>query len=274
MVRSALTITDLKETTMTSLTKRVSLAAASAVLLSLTAAPAFAADLDLPPPPPPLPELRASVTDWTGLYVGGQIGVACFETTYYDTDPATADPLNFGGCTGMGGVYGGYNYQLGSSFVVGLEGEYNASFDGHIWYQAPPSDVNYYVDDLSTIRARLGWLANDNTMLFVTGGYGWLGHSIDALVGPAPGEFISSSAVSGGYVVGGGIEHAITNNFHVKAEYLYGDFGSHTYNLTGTTGCVATCELTVDNEMHAFRVGGSYNFNFGGGYTTAAVSKW
>ena len=34
---------------MTSLTKRVSLAAASAVVLSLTALPTFAADLDLPP---------------------------------------------------------------------------------------------------------------------------------------------------------------------------------------------------------------------------------
>lgn len=63
---------------MTSLTKRVSLAAASAVVLSLTALPTFAADLDLPPPPPPpLPELRQTVTDWTGMYVGAHLMVVC-----------------------------------------------------------------------------------------------------------------------------------------------------------------------------------------------------
>ena len=60
---------------MNSLTKRVSLAAASVVVLSLSALPSFAADLDLPPPPPPMPELRASVADWSGLYVGAQLGI-------------------------------------------------------------------------------------------------------------------------------------------------------------------------------------------------------
>ena len=257
---------------MTSLTKRVSMAAVSAVTLTLFSLPTFAADLDLPPPPPPMPELRQSVADWTGVYVGAQLGVACFESTYTDTDPATVDPFNFGGCAGMGGVYGGYNYQVGSNFVFGIEGEYNAAFDGHLWYQVPPSDVSHSVDDLSTIRARLGWLANDSTLLYVTGGYGWLNASVDALVGPAPGEAISASGTLGGFVVGGGMEHAISNNFHIKAEYLYGDFGSETYDLTGTTGCITGCSLTNDYEMHMFRVGASYNFNFGGGYSSS--TKW
>ena len=113
---------------MNSLTKRVSLAA-SAVVLSLSALPAFAADLDLPPPPPPMPELRASVTDWTGLYIGGYLGVGCLGAYYI---PSVADDPNMGGCAGMGGVYGGYNYQVGSSFVVGIEADYGATFDGHL----------------------------------------------------------------------------------------------------------------------------------------------
>ena len=270
MVRSALTITDLKETTMTSLTKRVSLAAASAVLLSLTAAPAFAADLDLPPPPPPMPELRASVTDWSGLYVGAQLGVGCLEANYLP--PVGADP-NMPRCTGMGGVYGGYNYQLGSSFVVGLEADYSASFDGHLFFPPAPEDTNYYLNDLTTVRARLGWLATDNTMLFATGGVGWMGTTFDGLVGPGA-EFSSTDETLFGWLVGGGMETAVTSNFHIKAEYLYGQFDDQSYDLT-VAACAPTCivDMNVD-DFHAFRIGASYNFNFGGGYTTASATKW
>ncbi len=261
---------------MNSLTKRVSLAAASAVVLSLSALPSFAADLDLPPPPPPMPELRDTVADWSGLYVGGQLSMSCFEASYTDNDGLTNDPFNIGGCAGMGGVYGGYNYQIGSSFIIGIEGEYNAAFDGHLWYQAPPSDTNSYVDSLSTIRARVGWLPNDNTLLFATGGYGWLGTEFDAVLdnGVDPVELISQSQTLEGFVVGGGIEHAITDNFHVKAEYLYGSFDGVDYTLVGVSGCNPSCEVaSSDVEMHAFRLGASYNFNFGGGYT-AAPTKW
>lgn len=165
---------------MNSLTKRVSIATASAVVLSLTGLPAFAADLDLPPPPSPMPELRQSVSDWTGLYVGAQTGVGCLEANYI---PLVGTDSNMAGCAGMGGVYGGYNYQVGSSFVVGLEADYSASFDGHLFFAPSPGDTNYYLNDLTTVRARLGWLANDSTMLFATGGAGWMDTTVDGLVG-------------------------------------------------------------------------------------------
>lgn len=254
---------------MNSLTKRVSLAAASAVVLSLSALPAFAADLDLPPPPPPMPELRASVTDWSGLYIGAQIGVGCLEANYIP--PGGSDP-NMAGCVGMGGVYGGYNYQLGSSFVVGFEADYSASFDGHLFFAPGPEDTNYYLNDLATVRARLGWLANDHTMLFATGGVGWMDTTFDGLVGPAA-DFTEDSQVLFGWVAGGGVETKVTDNFHVKAEYLYGQFEDGGYDLTGA-GCAANCVVHMNvDDFHSFRVGASYNFNFGGGYT-AVPTKW
>ncbi len=257
---------------MNSLTKRVSLAAASAVVLSLSALPSFAADLDLPPPPPPMPELRASVADWSGLYVGAQLGIGCLEANYIP--PTGIDP-NMAGCAGMGGVYGGYNYQLGSSFVLGLEADYSAAFDGHLAHAPGPEDTNYYINDLTTVRGRLGWLANDSTMLFATGGVGWLSTTFDGLVGPAPSEFISQDDTLFGWVVGGGLETKVTENFHIKGEYLYGNFEDGQYDLSPTGGCgTASCvvDMTVD-DFHMVRIGASYNFNFGGGYT-AAPTKW
>lgn len=214
------------------------------------------------------------MTDWSGLYVGGQLGVSCFEASYTDEDINANDPINVGGCAGMGGVYGGYNYQIGSSLVVGIESDYNAAFDGHLWFQPAPSDVNTYVDDLITVRGRLGWLASDNTLVFATGGVGWLGTEVDPLVG-GPSEYASTSETLIGFVVGGGIEHAWTQNFHIKAEYLYGNFEGRDYSLVGSTNCNSECTVSgSDIEMHAFRLGASYNFNFGGGYSTEVATKW
>lgn len=251
---------------MTSLTKRVCLAAASAVAMSVTALPSFAADLDLPPPPPPMPELRQSVSDWSGIYLGAQLSVNCFEAYYIP--PGNPDP-NMAGCTGMGGVYGGYNYQVGSSFVVGLEADYNAAFDGHLYYAPGPEDTNYFMNSLTTVRGRLGWLANDNTMLFATGGIAWMDTTFDGLVGPGA-VFTEDDDFLMGWVVGGGMETRISDNFHVKAEYLYGQFENGQHDLTGG-GCAIDCVVTMNTgDFHSVRIGASYNFNFGGGYTEPA----
>lgn len=255
---------------MTSLTKRVSMAAASAVVLSLTALPSFAADLDLPPPPPPMPELRQTVSDWTGIYVGAQVGVACLEANYIP--PGGSDP-NMAGCAGMGGVYGGYNYQLGSSFVLGLEGDYSAAFDGHLFFAPGPEDTNYFINSVASVRGRLGWLANDNTMLFVSGGAGWMDTTFDGLVGPGA-DFTEDSQVLFGWLIGGGLETKVSDNFSVRAEYTYGQFEDGSYDLTGA-GCAAACEVPMNvDDYHSFRVGAAYHFNFGGGYSTASATKW
>jgi opacity protein-like surface antigen len=78
-----------------------------------------------------------------------------------------------------------------------------------------------------------------------------------------------------GWLIGGGLETKVSQNFHIKAEYLYGQFEDGSYDLTPTGGCaVATCAVTMNvDDFHSFKVGASYNFSFGGGYTTTA-SKW
>ena len=104
---------------------------------------------------------------------------------------------------------------------------------------------------------------------------GWLSTTFDGLVGPAPSEFISQDDTLFGWVVGGGLETKVTENFHIKGEYLYGQFEDGQYDLSPTGGCgTASCvvDMNVD-DFHTVRIGASYNFNFGGGYT-AAPTKW
>jgi outer membrane immunogenic protein len=38
-----------------------------------------------------------------------------------------------------------------------------------------------------------------------------------------------------GYAVGGGIETALTDHWTIRAEYLYTDLGTHTYDFAFTT---------------------------------------
>ena len=106
---------------------------------------------------------------------------------------------------------------------------------------------------------RIGWLASESALLYITGGAGWLDTTFDGRVGPDS-RSKSASETLFGWVVGGGIEAAVTPNIHLKAEYLYGAFDDGEYDLT-IPQCSPKCvvDMNVD-DLHTFRVGLSYNF--------------
>lgn len=104
-------------------------------------------------------------------------------------------------------------------------------------------------------------------MLYASGGAGWMNTTFDGITaGPT---FTEDSQTLFGWVVGGGLETKVTDSFLVRAEYLYGGFEDKSYTLT-ECGCVV--DMNVE-DFHSFRIGASYNFNFGGGYT-AVPTKW
>ena len=68
-----------------------------------------------------------------------------------------------------------------------------------------------------------------------------------------------------GYTVGGGIEHAFTPNWSVKAEYLYYDLGANTVNVAlvpGSGGAPTGYNSRFENDGHIVRAG--LNYKFGG----------
>ena len=141
--------------------KRFSLCVAAVAALStmIVSAPgALAADL-LPPPPP---EMRSSVYDWTGVYVGGMITGVFVDSNYLPI--GGADP-NLDGDGTLGGVYGGYNYQMGS-FVMGVEGDVQF---GEVDPNNILDQVTQEIDFMATVRGRLGY-AHERTVAYVTGG--------------------------------------------------------------------------------------------------------
>jgi outer membrane immunogenic protein len=222
-------------------------ALATAFMISGTAT-ALAADL--PPPPPPPVEIRDSVFDWSGIYVGINTGIGFADGNYVPT--ATADPDLAGDGWMIGGVVG-YNYQM-NNFVMGIEGDINY---GEINPTNLADNVFQDIDFFATLRARLGY-AHGNTMAYVTGGMAWADSEVTADVILAAD---SDSKTHFGWVVGGGLEHAWTDNLTGRIEYLFADLGSETYSYPPSFCGQPACEIDLDlDDFHVVRFGGAWKF--------------
>ncbi|MFL6798448.1 MAG: outer membrane protein, partial [Xanthobacteraceae bacterium] len=153
----------------------------SLALAATLAGPAMAADMPVKAPPPPPPPLY----DWSGLYVGFNVGAM-----WYDIDRTFPNAFGAGGFgPGTGGnfrtsdsdaIYGfhaGVQGQWGI-FVLGIETALSGcfkeceSFSGTLpvpLFTANTS-AQHKITNLFTIGPRLG-IAWDRWMIYGTGGY-------------------------------------------------------------------------------------------------------
>jgi outer membrane immunogenic protein len=102
--------------------------------------------------------------------------------------------------------------------------------------------VNKRISWLGTVRARLGWLAIPTFLVYGTGGfaYGEVKSSTDINttlngpgISPVAADIFSSSGNSltrGGWTAGGGVEWMFLPRWSLKAEYLYYDLGTVSYD--------------------------------------------
>jgi outer membrane immunogenic protein len=225
----------------------------TAALFAVTGT-AFAADLParsappvyVPPPPP--------IFTWTGAYIGGQVGYEFGRST------ASLEPtgVGLGGYNPngvVGGAHIGYNYQI-NQYVIGLEGDVNgSSYRGNSGFGGAGVDsVRSDID--GSVRGRVGW-AWDRTLFYATGGAAFapVHHSFAAFNGGVD----TTSPTRVGWTVGGGVEYAITNNWSLRAEYRYTDYG-HTTNVLfdSTGGAFAVRSRDTDHRVQA---GFSYKFD-------------
>ena len=237
----------------------------STVAITALAGTAFAADLPsrrAPPvyvPPPAIP-----VFTWTGVYVGGQVGYEFGSSKALASNPVlgglAAGGANPGGI--IGGAHIGYNYAIPGTFgsfgalVVGLEGDVDGSSYKSTYLLGGISDSSKQSIQ-GSVRGRLG-VAVDRALFYATGGVAMGGLS-NAYLNTLNGLGNSYSHTRVGYTVGAGIEYAITNNWSVRAEYRYTDFGTFSDNLgVATGGAVNVRHKETDNRVQA---GFSYKFD-------------
>ena len=284
--------------------KRMKLAVA-VVLTALGATRALAADMPVKAPPvaPPAP-----VYSWTGFYVGANGGYGFADPTvgFTPNNLAAVDATSgFAGGTlppsvsfttsgGLGGVQAGYNWQFDPRWVAGLETDFDWSDikgtgTSNFFLNGPASNLQgtSKIASFGTVRARLGWLANNDLLLFGSGGFAYGHVEENTVLNTAPGNalgaagsafscpagtncFLGSSARTlMGWTLGAGLEYAFWRNLSLKAEYLFIDLGP---GMTVNTVAQATVgggspapAIFVANyssvTFHVVRAGLNWKFN-------------
>ena len=266
------------------MTLRSTLVTAASVL-ALTTASAFAADL---PSKKEAPAFNpAPVFTWTGFYVGLNAGAAfggnrggitptgnfgnaaLFPAANLGALAAIGNGNNGNGARFTGGGQIGYNYQIGS-FVMGIETDLNfiASSNGSgnavvlpVALGGPGNTTVTFARGsnnkwFGTLRPRLGF-AVDRALFYVTGGlsYGGGNGSGSVTIANAAGPTAIFTSNGGGnkvgYVLGGGIEYAVTNNWIMRGEYLY----------IGRSGGGRTYVAPVAAPGFGFSTGGNGGFS-------------
>jgi outer membrane immunogenic protein len=170
---------------------RLAPALIAAVCIGVFAPVASAADLPMKAPAP----VVAPAPNWTGFYVGGNIGYGWRrrDVNYTLNDPTsvfvffptgTVPSTSFDTSGAIGGGQFGYNWQF-NQFLAGLEADFNWSgmkgsnsntilVSPFALFAVPlrvaaDEDVKWF----GTVRGRLGYFPADNLLAYATGGFAY-----------------------------------------------------------------------------------------------------
>jgi outer membrane immunogenic protein len=181
-----------------------------------------------------------------------------------------------------GGIQAGYNWQR-SNIVYGLETDFgafklNGSRQGSGNFPTAmvggvgggdPFTIgsSFSADWLFTLRGRLGTVVMPNLLVYATGGLALtrltasLAYADVSSIGAPNSSSPSSTSLKTGWVLGGGLEWALSNNWTVKGEYIYVDFGKVTASgMIEGGGYTQGISTTSDLSAHVARVGVNYKF--------------
>ena len=204
---------------------------------------------------PKASSLGQSEHDWSGVYVGANVGYGRNHADVADTFSApgfgalgttTHTSLSMNGAIGGGQI--GYNLQRGR-IVFGLEGDFQSSGqrDKHpygcdVGGASVPGCTVYPNDQIqwfATLRARAG-ITKDRWLLYGSVGPAWQNlHSsgVVTISGVGSWNVFSSSTTRTGYALSSGVEGAVNDRWSVGLEYLRIDTGRHeTANISLPSG--------------------------------------
>lgn len=120
----------------------------------------------------------------------------------------------------VGGAFAGYDHKIGSRVVIGAEAGVQAGADDSIVRNSSAGRITVDPRYSFDLTARAGYLVSDNTLIYARGGYtnARVRTSIDDGAG-----IRTASSHRDGWLVGGGVERAITDNISARVEYRYAD---------------------------------------------------
>jgi outer membrane immunogenic protein len=207
------------------------------------------------------PAMAPAAYDWSGIYIGGNVGGGWAQNEISDPGLGIVGTLlgvpvtqttNSSGF--LGGVEAGANYQIGKLVVgtevdwdwTGINGTGTSALSSPLLVLPPGVAINRSLgantDWTGTATTRIG-IAHDHWLFYGKVGAAWAhtkytdnwnvtGAMLPAGINPLFSGTGSSTRT--GWTVGTGIEYAFWNSWSAKLEYDYMNFGSPTTTINGT----------------------------------------
>lgn len=234
------------------------------------------------------PVLADDEADWNGAYVGVQGGY---------THARSATDVSLGGqwstesaslrnfvATNAGarqrdddvniGAQIGYNYQSGD-VVLGLEGEFTFLNGGKSETRGPltaaPSLTYTFTNTVDpkhmfALKGRAG-VSLGKTLVYASGGWAWTRATLGLGI-RSNGNYLKSGAIDrtlDGFIVGGGVEHKLSDNLSARLSYDYTKQGKEAYSTAYLPGSAFTSPAYTESvqqnlRLHLVRVGVNYRF--------------
>jgi len=239
----------------------LSVAASSAALAADILPPLVA-----PPPHPPVAYVPVvPLYNWSGFYIGGNLGAAwnsggSVSDTFGSTFSGSGQTTKF-----VGGAQVGVNYEFRERFVIGAE----AMFD---WLPNTTNTVNVTNGTntasatlnsrwLTTATGKLGY-AWDTVLFYGKAGGAWVGSDNPNLTVNGLGTTLSSSTTNNfGWTAGVGIEWAFAGPWSARVEYDF--IGLQNRSVTVASGPFANDTINFNNRNISLLTAG-LNYKFGG----------
>jgi opacity protein-like surface antigen len=209
--------------------------------------------------------------NWAGSYIGLEAGVG-FSRPGFSGD-GRASGSDFDDTGFVGGIFIGHDWQH-ERWIYGISGNFDlldfenqvARYDTFFGGKIDASDqYGYDLNWVASLRGRLGYLVNDNFLIYGTGG---VAVTQVRATSESPGIFIpiipifipggsdSVSATRVGGVFGAGIEYALNNKWTFRTEYVHYLFGS--VHVGG--GSSGARPVSFDPSFGTLTVGVAYHF--------------
>jgi high affinity Mn2+ porin len=203
--------------------------------------------------------------DWSGFYVGGNVGYTRGRAEVTLSDPV---PSEFSQRLGSlyGGVQAGYNYVSPSRFLFGIEADFTfpnyLAADDVAWSRLiNQTDIAEKIDYIGTLRGRIGYTFR-HWMIYATGGLAF-----------SQGRFLQNPGIADdvdkvlrlhtGLAAGVGAEFAIAPHWALRLEYVYRNLGRADASFPSGDRVVSSF------DTNTVRVGLNYQFGSSGNASTS-----
>ena len=240
-----------------------------------------------------IPEAAPAAPDWTAFHIGVG-GGAGYNTYNADStallfldailDQVPDGPPIFGDSIedddldawyGFGTIEVGFDVQFdGSPFVIGILANYDFNGDSSADAESSSSfetlsldnRIEAELDDAWFVGGRVGFVFNDDTLIYGLGGYTWVDGQVKADAEETSTGFVSTHVDEeesvDGWTIGAGIEHLITANLSLKVEYRHDFLDEIDFDEAhANNGVILTQEGSVDFSRDTVRAVLSWRFN-------------